>query len=1317
MPKGTITLEDTITKEALEWGLKYERNLKKAERANKDLIETAKQLATITNSFKVADSQKQYTTVLNNQAKALKTVEASEINRNKALVQAERAKTQQLRNEKLLLDIQAKKLRASKGATKQTIEERVATQALNRVKRQEVREQLGLVDSYEKLSRQRNKAQRDLQNLLASNKANNAEIAVAQRRYTTLNARLQKVDSATDNFSRNIGNYRSALGGLTGTLGSLTSALGVAGGAFAFVQVLRNGVNIVREFDLSMQTLSGVLRTNRTDLRGLEQEIANVGATTVRSGTQTAELANTLATLGKSADEISLLLKPVTDLSVGLQASSADAGAFLVQSLNAFGASSAEAERYADIIATIRTSTSLDFQKIRDSFQFLAPISRSLGKDIADTGALIGILADNGIKAERAGRLLSTAQQRLAGENKTLSDGLSELNDFIDSGATEIESLAKASELFGQQASGLGIILANNTEAIEENADAIRNNGGALDELVDSQLDSLDGAIKLLTSAWEGYILNTNEATSVGNTLKESIQFLAENLKDILNGVVFLTKAYVTYTTVSKLATLQQSLFGKAVAVSNRQQVIARAVSIAQAKGLTTVSASTVRATLATRALGNALKANAIGIGIAVVFGLVKAFEALNKSAIETSKEVREVNNEFVDNQKEVSKTQSNLDRLNSRYKELTSEGLELTKEEQQELNQVVKDIQSIVPDTIVKVDEYGNSLITNSDKIDQFSENQRRLNDLLKEERISETKEAIEELENTLDRLNRNYREQNGELQKRNRNGSAFGKITDKQEISVRKLRAETEKEIELQKEQLLNLQGLLSERQKQTKSVEEQAKAEAEANKKTEQDEATKEKIRKSAFDLLRFRQQETIRLSKEIADNEEESVDARVRALTEISIAEIELARLEKNNALASAENQVQKQLAVEQFASAKVASEENASRTISEILTAEQDRIDRLQSQSLNKRVADQLKAVNQIKTINETAQNNEIALANREIKDVEAREKRIAEIKEFYAKQALTAQLEALTSLVNGEDLTADQRIDLEKKVSDIKRMLSEVSLSDAEKTTEKTSELVASSLQEISGLAQDINGLLSAFGERRIANIDNEISQNEEFFNKQIELAGEDDRKKEELEQKQEQRRLQLEAKKRREQVKQARIEKAFALAQIAIQTAIGIATATGTFFGISLIPFIIATGAIQAATVLATPIPQFEKGTGDTPHKGGFAEVAEKRPEVIIEPNKRPYIVSKRQILDLPKGTEVIPSVEEFKNMQNRDIKSRLQRRVDKNMHYHNESSYTSNFDDSGIIDELKRSRKSKQPIIINNVINKGFKRGGWNE
>jgi TP901 family phage tail tape measure protein len=214
-----------------------------------------------------------------------------------------------------------------------------------------------------------------------------------------------------------------------------------------------------------------------------------------------------LATLGKRGQDLINLIKPANDLSIALGASSDEAAEFLVQNLNAFGASSNEAANYADVIATIRTSTSLDFQRMRDSFQYLAPISRILGEDIAYTGGVIGLLSDNGLKAEQAARLLGTAQQKLAKDGISLTDALNQINEAQANGAEGLELLSLASDLFGKQAAKVGVLLATNQGQIQEYADTIRNSSGALDDLVNEQLKSLDAQIKILDSTWERFIL------------------------------------------------------------------------------------------------------------------------------------------------------------------------------------------------------------------------------------------------------------------------------------------------------------------------------------------------------------------------------------------------------------------------------------------------------------------------------------------------------------------------------------------------------------------------------------------------------------------------------------------------------------------------------------------------------------------------------------------------------------------------------------------------------------------------------------------
>jgi len=333
------------------------------------------------------------------------------------------------------------------------------------------------------------------------------EYAKLRQQVISLDSALKRTDAAAGQFGRNVGNYPKGVLNLVRGLRSLAAAFGFTSGIYLFAAALRNSFNRVREFDKSMQNLAGVLRTSRSEIKDIETEIIKVAGSSVKTSREVANLAEALATLGLRGEALKDLIKPANDLSIALGTSSEEAAEFLVQNLNAFGDSSKYAAEYADTIAAIRTQTSLDFQRMRDSFQYLAPISRILGKDLAYTGGVIGLLSDNGLKAENAARLLGTAQQKLAKEGKSLTDALNEINKAQSEGATGLELLSVASNLFGKQAAKVAVILATNQDKIEKYADGIRNAGGALDDLVNEQLKSLDAQIKILDSTWERLIL------------------------------------------------------------------------------------------------------------------------------------------------------------------------------------------------------------------------------------------------------------------------------------------------------------------------------------------------------------------------------------------------------------------------------------------------------------------------------------------------------------------------------------------------------------------------------------------------------------------------------------------------------------------------------------------------------------------------------------------------------------------------------------------------------------------------------------------
>ena len=79
------------------------------------------------------------------------------------------------------------------------------------------------------------------------------------------------------------------------------------------------------------------------------------------------------------------------------------------------------------------------------------------------------------------------------------------------------------------------LVLADQTEQVNELTGVFENADGAAKEMADTQLNTLGGSIKLLTSAWEGFILKMNDASGASSGLTYIIKFLATNLETIFS--------------------------------------------------------------------------------------------------------------------------------------------------------------------------------------------------------------------------------------------------------------------------------------------------------------------------------------------------------------------------------------------------------------------------------------------------------------------------------------------------------------------------------------------------------------------------------------------------------------------------------------------------------------------------------------------------------------------------------------------------------------------------------------------------------------
>jgi hypothetical protein len=200
-----------------------------------------------------------------------------------------------------------------------------------------------------------------------------------------------------------------------------------------------------------------------------------------------------------------------------------------------------------------------------------------------------------------------------------------------------------------------------------------------------------------------------------------------------------------------------------------------------------------------------------------------------------------------------------------------------------------------------------------------------------------------------------------------------------------------------------------------------------------------------------------------------------------------------------------------------------------------------------------------------------------------------------------------------------------------------------------EKTTKLRKEETQKQIDEVLKYAEAVGSTLTALNdlqrqlaESRIADINAEKEAQLKAINESSDTERSKIRQREALE-------LRTNKKIAEEKTKQAKADKALALFNIALSTAQAVAAGLKLGLGApAFIAFAIALGAIQAATVLAKPIPKFAQGgvVGGQLHSQGGTQIEAEKDEYIV---KRSQSVKHRKELDA-----INTSTQAFRNMIN---------------------------------------------------------------
>ena len=461
-------------------------------------------------------------------------------------------------------------------------------------------------------------------------KENKTKLNDAENAANEFDKSLEEVgDEAENTTNGGLSVFTVALGNLAADV--ITSVIS------KMKEMITETVNVGKTFDSSMSQVAAVSGASAEDMELLRDKAKEMGSTTKFTASEAANAFNYMAMAGWKTEDMLGGIDGILNLAAASGSDLATTSDIVTDALTAMGYSAKDAGRLADVMAAASANANTNVEMMGHTFQYAAPIAGALGYSMEDTAVAIGLMANAGIKADKAGTALRSILTRLSAPPKECAEAMDELGiSMTDSegnmksldqimqdlrgafdGLSETEQTAAAKHLAGAEAmSGLLAIVNAAPEDFNKLSDAVANSEGAAQQMADTMLDNLGGDMTLLSSKLEGVQLAIYEkfepalraGVAVLDDLLDAVQFVIDHSTEfiaVLGGMAAAVGSYVAYTTAIKI----MENGWKSLTIVTKAQAAAQAV------------------------LNAVMNANPIGLVIAAIAGLVTAFVILwNKS-------------------------------------------------------------------------------------------------------------------------------------------------------------------------------------------------------------------------------------------------------------------------------------------------------------------------------------------------------------------------------------------------------------------------------------------------------------------------------------------------------------------------------------------------------------------------------------------------------------------------------------------------------------------------------------------------------------
>ncbi|WP_261154343.1 phage tail tape measure protein [Serratia ficaria] len=420
------------------------------------------------------------------------------------------------------------------------------------------------------------------------------------------NRQAQQDAKKTDEAYQRVGQTVSSL------KGTLAGLAGVAGLGFSLGSI----ITTTRQYGQALSDLSAITGATGAQLKQFDEAAQQMGRTTEYSASQAAEALKLMASakpeLLNTADGLTTATNSALILAQAAGTTLPDATKTLALSLNQFGASASQADRYINVLAAGAKYGSSEIADTAAAIKNGGVAAAQAGIGFEQLNAAIQVLAEREIKGGEAGTGLRNVILNLEkGTDKTLKPSVVGLSTALENLSKKNLSTTQAVKLFGLENINAASILVSNRSKLDDLTKSLTGTQTAHEQAA-TRVNNLNGDLMGLTSAFEGLIIKVGQAS--GGPLRTGVQSVTESINGLADNFNMVASVAL-YTLIPVMSTKLTAGIRESIGAWREQQAAVRSAALAQAS----IAQKTIDAANATLLQNNA------------EFGRVRAMEKTAK--------------------------------------------------------------------------------------------------------------------------------------------------------------------------------------------------------------------------------------------------------------------------------------------------------------------------------------------------------------------------------------------------------------------------------------------------------------------------------------------------------------------------------------------------------------------------------------------------------------------------------------------------------------------------------------------------------------